>query len=303
MRIHTLFLRTLKPVVATAVVMLACQQSALAEQSTTVRKSTVAGKSTNERQTVAQPKIAVTDLSYDEIVKEHFESYEYSGKHRSNSSSRSSNKDSDDSSSDRSSDHRSASGEESVKYESGVKTTIDRGELRKFTSDIKGELLKSGYKLVQGKPWTQKETENLYDIIERIKQGYYAGADYVLFGSINNVGFSRNDTPIQGSNAFSHMLSLNLMVEFSLINTRTYEIKAAFSAMGEGSDMKMTNAPGTSLSLNRGKVMQDVSRSLGSAVAQEVQDQFSEGGSHDSSFTNESSSETVVEEKTTVYSR
>ena len=78
MRIHTLFLRTLKPVVVTAVVMLACQQSALAEQSTTVQKSTVVGKSTNERQTVAQPKIAVTDLSYDEIVKEHFESYEYS---------------------------------------------------------------------------------------------------------------------------------------------------------------------------------------------------------------------------------
>ena len=292
MKTHTLFWPTLRPVAIAVVAMLACQQMAMASQSTTVKKSIVVGKSTSERQAVTQPKIAVTDLSYDEVIKEHFESYEYSGKHNSNSSSRSSNKDSDDSSSDSSSDHHRASGEESVKYESGYQTTIDRGELRKFTADVKGELLKSGYKLVQGKPWTQKETEKLYDIIERIKQGDFAGADYVLFGSINNVNFSRNDTPIQGSNAFSHMLSLNLMVEFSLINTRSYEIKAAFSAMGEGSDMKMSNAPGTSLSLNRGKVMQDVSRSLGSAVAQEVQAQFSD-----------SSSETVIEEKETVLSQ
>lgn len=295
--------RTLKPIVMIAIAMLACQQAALAAQTAVVKKTTVVEKSTREHQPVTHSRIAVTDLSYDEKVKERFQNYEYSGKHSSNRSSRSNNRDSDESSSGTSSDHHSASGEESVKYESGYKATIERGELRKFTSDVKGELLKAGYKLVQGKPWTQKETENLYDIIERIKQGYYPGADYVLFGSINNVEFSRNDTPIQGSNAFSHTLSLNLVVEFSLINTRTYEIKAAFSAVGEGSDMKMTNAPGSSLSFNRSKVMQDVSRSLGSAVIQELQDQFSEGGSHKSSSTTENSSETIVEEKTTVFTQ
>jgi hypothetical protein len=190
----------------------------------------------------------------------------------------------------------------SIRSAAGYQTFIDRGELRKFTADIKGELLKSGYRLVQGKPWTQQNTEKLYDIINRIKQGYYPGADYVLWGSINNVEFRRDDNPIQGSNAFSHTLSLELVAEFSLINTKTYEIKAAFSAMGEGSDMKMTNAPGTVLTLNRSKVMQDVSRSLGVAVADEVTAQFSTGASgrntRDRGFGGD---QPVVEEKTIIF--
>lgn len=295
-------LSTLKPLFMVSVAMLMCQQPALAEQSTVVKKSTVMKKSSHDdRQLIASPKIAVTDLSYDEKVREHFQSYEHNSKHNNSSSSRDNSSGSDHSSSGSSSDHHSSSSEESTKYSTGYETYIDRGELRKFTADVKGELLKSGYKLVQGKPWTQKDTESLYDIIERIKQGYYPGADYVLFGSINNVEFSRDDTPIQGSKAFSHTLSLNLVVEFSLINTRTYEIKAAFSAMGEGSDMKMTNAPGTSQTLNRSKVMQDVSRSLGVAAAQEIQGQFSEGASQSSFSKAERSSEAVVEEKTIIF--
>jgi len=247
---------------------------------------------------LAGPKIAVTDLSYDEKVREYFQSYEYKGKHSSSSSSRNHNSAASHSFSDNSSDHHRASGEESVSYSSGYQTTIDRGELRKFTADVKGELLKAGYKLVQGKPWTQSNTENLYDIIGRIKSGYYPGADYVLFGAINNVEFSRDDNPIQGSNASSHTLSLNLVAEFSLIDTRTYEIKAAFSAMGEGSDTKMTNASGTNLTLNRSKVMRDVSLSLGSAVAQEVQAQFGEGASYSAE---ESSSETITEKRKVIF--
>jgi len=247
---------------------------------------------------LASPKIAVTDLSYDEKVREYFQSYEYKGNHSSSSSSRNHNSAASHSFSDNSSDHHRASGEESVSYSSGYQTTIDRGELRKFTADVKGELLKAGYKLVQGKPWTQSNTENLYDIIGRIKSGYYPGADYVLFGAINNVEFSRDDNPIQGSNASSHTLSLNLVAEFSLIDTRTYEIKAAFSAMGEGSDTKMTNASGTNLTLNRSKVMRDVSLSLGSAVAQEVQAQFGEGASYSAE---ESSSETITEKRKVIF--
>lgn len=223
------------------------------------------------------PRIAVTDLSYEEKVREYFQNFEYKGKYDSSSSARDSYRDSDYSASGSASARSRDKGEVSIKSSAGFQTYIDRGELRKFTADIKGELLKSGYRLVQGKPWTQQNTEKLYDIINRIKQGYYPGADYVLWGAVNNVEFRRDDNPIQGSNAFSHTLSLELVAEFSLINTRTYEIKAAFSAMGEGSDTKMTNAPGTVLTLNRSKVMQEVSRSLGVAVAEEVEAQFSTG--------------------------
>lgn len=226
------------------------------------------------------PKIAVTDLSYEEKVKEYFQYFEAREKHNNSSSSSARFRDSANSSSGSESERSSSRGESSVVAASGSITVIERGELRKFTADIKGELLKSGaYRLVQGKPWTQQNTEKLYDIIARIKQGYYPGADYVLFGSINNVEFRQEANPIQGSNAVSYSLALELVAEFSLINTKTYEIKAAFSAMGEGSDTRLVNAAGTRIVLNKSRVMQEVSRSLGDAVASEMEAQFNPAAS------------------------
>lgn len=219
------------------------------------------------------PKIAVTDLSYEETVRGYFQNIEYKGKYRASSSESARSSDFSDSASSRSRE----SGEVSFKSTTGYEVYIDRGELRKFTGDIKGELLKSGYRVVQGKPWTAQNTEKLYDIIDRIKQGYYPGANYVLWGTITNVEFRRDDNPVQGSNHVSHALSLELVAEFSLIDTKTYEVKAAFTAMGEGSDVKLGSA-GTRLTLNRSKVMFEVAKSLGEAVAQEVDSQFGEGG-------------------------
>jgi hypothetical protein len=304
---------TLKFAVLLAVAALASQEFALADE--TVQMSMSKRKSP----LIRPPKIAVTDLAYDEKVKEHFVNFEYHGKYKRKSSSGGDSKlaqsssldvsDHDMASSEEMSmsseennrgSHSSASSEESMKYAEGVKTTIERGELRKFTADVKGELRKAGYRLVQGKPFTQKDTENLYDIVDRIKQGYYPGADYVLFGSINNVEFRRDDNPIQGSDAFSHTLSLGLVAEFSLISTRDYEIVAAFSAMGDGSDMKMSKPTAenerrtASITLNRSKVVQEVSRSLGVAVAREVLAQFDEDINPDAS---------VSEEKTIIYKK
>ncbi|GAB2181061.1 hypothetical protein DLREEDagrD3_12840 [Denitratisoma sp. agr-D3] len=240
------------------------------------------------------PRIAVTDLSYEEKVREYFQNVEFKGKYDNSASARESHRDSDYASSGSASARSREKGEVSFRSSAGFQTFIDRGELRKFTADIKGELLKSGYRLVQGKPWTQQNTEKLYDIIGRIKQGYYPGADYVLWGTVNNVEFRRDDNPIQGSNAYSHTLALELVVEFSLINTRTHEIKAAFSAMGEGADTKMTNAPGTTLTLNRGKVMQEVSRSLGEAVAREVAMQFGGGQPRDAQRDGGAEEKTII---------
>ena len=244
------------------------------------------------------PKISVTDLSYEERVAMYFQNVNYREKYNHSSSARENYRDSNLSSSGSASARESARGEVSFSSSSGYQIYIDRGELRKFTADVKGELLKSGYRVVQGKPWTASNTEKLYDIINRIKQGSYPGADYVLWGTINNIEFRRDDTPIQGSNAFSHQLSLELVAEFSLINTKTYEVKAAFSAMGEGNDTKMTNAPGARVTLNRSKVMQEVSRTLGVAVAEELSGQF--GGSTRAS-PGSTPSDAPVEEKITIF--
>jgi hypothetical protein len=249
----------------------------------------------------SNPKIAVTDLSYEEKVREYFQSVQYSEKHNRSASARESYRDSDASSSASSSGRMSDRGESSFSSYSGYQTYIDRGELRKFTSDVKGELLKSGYRVVQGKPWTQTNTEKLYDIINRIKQGYYPGADYVLWGTVNNIEFRRDDNPIQGSDAISHQLSLELVAEFSLINTRTFEIKAAFSAMGEGNDTKLSSSAGARITLNRSKVMQEVSRTLGVAVAEEVAAQFSGNGSSSRGNQNAVRNEAPSEEKVIIF--
>ena len=247
----------------------------------------------------ADPKIAVTDLSYEEKVREYFERFEMKGKHASSSSERESFRDSDLSSSGRYSARSRESGEIAIRAEAGYQTYIDRGELRKFTADIKGGLLNAGYRVVQGKPWTQKNTEQLYDIIGRIKQGYYPGADYVLFGTVSNLEFRREDNPLQGSNATAYTLALELVAEFSLIDTRTYEVHAAFSATGEGSDTKLMNAAGAQIHLNRSKVIQEVSKSLGEAVAEELQAQFSPRPGADNETTVRV--EKVTEEKTITF--
>lgn len=223
------------------------------------------------------PKIAVTDLAYEEKVSQYFHVVAASEKSSIRASESRRERDSDYSS--------SASGRSSVsgKHESnyfeaeGTYTYIDRGELRKFNADIKGEMLKSGiYRVMEAKPYTAKNTEKLYDVINRIKQGMYPGADYVLFGSVNSMEWRNEANPVQGTGKYTQTMSLELVAEFSLINTRTYEVKAAFSAMGEGQDVKFLTGNNVVVP-NRGKVVSEVSKSLGADVARQLEEQFNPG--------------------------
>ncbi|MDA8232225.1 MAG: hypothetical protein M0006_12880 [Magnetospirillum sp.] len=232
----------------------------------------------------AMPVIAVTDLTYEDRVSSYFTYGQTQNTVSSQSGMGGGTFDS----------------QNSTVSASGEITTIERGELHKFTADIKGALIKSGmFRVVQGRPWTSvdttvstatclppncdgspktySETVTIYDIIDRIKKGFYDGADYVLFGTISSID-SRNDAvPIQATNAVNHTLSMELLVDFSLIDTRTYQVTAGFSAMGEGSDSRLTNMPGTVVTLSPARVMQDVSRSLSDAVLTEIQNQFPQG--------------------------
>ena len=202
-------------------------------------------------------KIAVADLAYSERVREYFHDVEFH------------NKGSEKSNSSRSQTDYSES--------SGTESYVEQGELRKFTGDIKGELLKtSGFQLTQAKPYTSKNNEKVFDIIDKIKKGYYPKADYVLFGTVSELDFRDESNPIIGTNNVANTFSMTLTADFSLINTRTYEIKAAFTAMGEGSDVRVASAGGR-VQPSRGKVVADVSRNLGIEVAQQVNEQLNGG--------------------------
>ncbi len=222
----------------------------------------------------AAPKIAVTDLSYEERVQEYFHVVAAHSKSSLKASASHSARDSDFSSSERGRSSLNAKSESSYYEAEGTYSYIERGELRKFTADVKGEMLKSGiYRVTTAKPYTAKNMEKLYDVIARIKQGMYPGADYVLFGSVSSIQWRDEINPIQGANKYSQTLSLELVADFNLINTKTYEIKAAFSAMGEGQDAKFLTG-NNRVVMNRGKVVSEVSKSLGLDAARQLEEQF-----------------------------
>ena len=70
------------------------------------------------------------------------------------------------------------------------------------------------------------------------------------------------------------MLGLSLVADFSLINTRTYEITSAFTAMGEGQDTRLVGSRDIKVSLNRPRVVREVSKELGVDVARQMAEQL-----------------------------
>jgi hypothetical protein len=224
------------------------------------------------------PKIAVTDLAYTRAVAQYFEAGTYSEKASLNANRHS----------------VSASYSGSGTYVAGTHSYMEQRELRSFTNDIKGQLIQgTTFRLVQGKgfdagdPQPTKAEQALqqiqtgkmskpvrqpevHDVIARIKKGEFSGADYVLFGQLSSIEFRDQVTPIQGTSSTSHQLLLDLLADFSLINTKTLEIKAAFSAQGNGNDTKLLSSRGDIVPPNRAKVMRETSQSLSRNVYEQL---------------------------------
>ena len=223
-------------------------------------------------------KVAVTDLAYTRAVSQYFEAGTYSEKASLNANRNA----------------VSASYSASGTYVAGTYSYMEQRELRSFTNDIKGQLIQATtFRLVQGKgfdagdPQPTKAEQALqqiqtgkmakpvrqpevHDIIARIKKGEFSGADYVLFGQLSSIEFRDQLTPIQGTSTTSHQFLLDLLADFSLINTKTLEIKAAFSAQGSGNDTKLLSSRGDIVPPNRAKVMRETSQSLSRSVYEQL---------------------------------
>ncbi|MDD1966250.1 penicillin-binding protein activator LpoB [Pseudomonas putida] len=203
----------------------------------------------------AAPKVAVTDMAFEQQVEEYIHTVSAQTNFQAN--------------------RYSASGSASYSEYEARNTYIEQGELRKFSGDIKGEILKSGmFQLVQGTPYTAGSKEDVYDVIKRIKNGNFKGADYVLFGTVSDIDFHQDVNEIANINAHSAVLGLTLVGDFSLINTRTFEITSAFTAMGEGQDTKLVNGNDLRVTPNRGRVVKEVSKSIGMDVARQLREQL-----------------------------
>ena len=228
------------------------------------------------------PKIAVTDLAYTAAVAQYFEAatYREQGQMQANRYG------------------MSASHQASGTYVAGSYSYIEQRELGSFSNDIKGALLRgTAFKLVQGKafdagnPQPTKAEQALNqiqtgkmavpvrqpevkDIIARIQKGEFNGADYVLFGTLSSIEFRDQFSPLQGSTSATMQYGLDLLADYSLIHTKTFEIKASFSAQGAGNDTKILSNRGDIMPPNRAKVMRETSQSLAQNVYEQLVSQL-----------------------------
>jgi hypothetical protein len=206
----------------------------------------------------AGPKIAVTDLAYEASV----DQYVHVVSSRDNQQE----------------DYYGASGSSSYDEYTTQNSYLEQAEIRRFSGDIKGEMLKTGmFQLIQGTPYTASAKSDVYDIIKRIKAGHFKGADYVLFGTLSDIDFTQDMNELANTDSYSAVLALTLVADFSLINTKTFEITSAFTAMGEAQDTKLVNDRDIHVSLNRPRVVRDVSKALGEDVAAQLSQQLGGG--------------------------
>ena len=259
-------------------------------------------------QTNTAPKIAVTDLAYSERVSEYFMAGTYQKSSQMSAQGSHSGGYSHGmyggSGSHSGSQSMQASEQASGTYVAGRYSYIEQRELGGYTNDIKGALLQGTYfRLVQGKGFdagtpqpskaeqvlnqvqggkmaTPKAQPQVTDVIARIKKGEFNGADYVLFGVVSSIDFTDALHPIQGTSNATRQYGLQLLADFSLINTKTYEIKAAFSAQGEGNDTKILSTRGDIAPPNRAKVIRETSQSLAQDVYLQLANQLGYTDAH-----------------------
>ena len=163
---------------------------------------------------------------------------------------------------------KSSNFEQSYTKKYGTERKINYGEIRGLSGPIKGMLIKAGYRVAQGRPNTQRADQNddFFDIIKRIKSGDFEGADYVLYGVLTGLTVADNSAPITGTQNSMAVSSLDLAVDFSLIDTATFQVVASFVATGSGSDNRIDGQT-EGYKPNYAKMMKQVSASLSENVA------------------------------------
>jgi hypothetical protein len=157
---------------------------------------------------------------------------------------------------------------------SGFETNAEYGQLRTFSAAIRGLLIKAGYKVVQANPAvpTSSQGDEFFHVVERIKAGEFNSADYVMFGVLGEMSFTDNSEGIVGTKSTSQQIGLDLIVDFSLIDTKTYQVVASFLAEGNGKEIRI-DGRGNGFKPSMAKLMKQASTTLAEDVAKHLADQ------------------------------
>ena len=157
---------------------------------------------------------------------------------------------------------------------SGYQSNNEYGELRYLANPIRGLLIKSGYKVVQAKSTvaTSNQGDEYFDIVKRIKAGDFGDADYVLYGVLAEISSTDNVAEIPGTKSTSQQVTLEVTVDFNIIDTKTSQIVASFVASGEGKEVQIDGRD-TAYKPSNAKLMKLASLDLAEDVRKHLADQ------------------------------
>jgi len=161
-----------------------------------------------------------------------------------------------------------------VTKKAGFESHPEYGQLRSFSAAIRGLLIKSGYKVVMANTAvpTVNQGDEFFQVVDRIKAGEFNGADYVMFGVLGEMSFTDNVEDIVGTKSTTQQIGLDLIVDFSLIDTKTYQVVASFLAEGNGKEIRI-DGRGNGFKPSMAKLMKQASVTLAEDVAIHLADQ------------------------------
>jgi len=150
---------------------------------------------------------------------------------------------------------------------SGYESKMEYGELRYLANPIRGLLIKSGYKVIQAKPTVAmpNQGDEYFDIVRRIKAGDFADANYVLYGVLAEVSLTDNVDDIPGTKSSSQQVTLEVTVDFNIVDTQTNQIVASFIASGDGKEVRI-DGKDNSFKASKAKLMKLASLDLAEDV-------------------------------------
>ncbi len=161
----------------------------------------------------------------------------------------------------------SSNAETQTSKKSGYESKMEYGELRYLANPIRGLLIQSGYKVVQAKPTVAmpNQGDEFFDIVKRIKAGDFGDANYVLYGVLAEVSNTDNVSDIPATKSTSHQMTLEVTVDFNIVDAKTEQIVASFVASGEGKDVQI-DGRGTGYKPSTAKLMKLASLDLAEDV-------------------------------------
>ena len=160
-----------------------------------------------------------------------------------------------------------------------TETATEYLELRGLVGEIRHRLLLEGYHVVEAGSGMvvhgQDEKAQIFDIKRRISRGEFNGATFVLVGTLVDISPISSVTQILGTDGVLQRRGLDLLVDFSLIDTKTLQITAAFNAHGEASEMRLDRVnrnsnPGDFVP-RRAKMIKDLAVSLAKNVSKRLE--------------------------------